>query len=161
MKKFIKEYGSYILIIIVVILIRTYLVTPVKVNGTSMEKTLSSNEVLILNKLDSLQREDIVVVNKGFYKTNLIKRIIALPGEKIKCVDGIIYINDEIYSDKYAYGITSDFDEFILKDDEYFLLGDNRLVSQDSRNLGPVKEKYIEGTCDIVLFPFNKIGKIK
>ena len=161
MKKFIKEYGSYILIIIVVILIRTYLVTPVKVNGTSMEKTLSSNEVLILNKLDSLQREDIVVVNKGFYKTNLIKRIIALPGEKIKCVDGIIYINDEIYSDKYAYGITSDFDEIILKDDEYFLLGDNRLVSQDSRNLGPVKEKYIEGTCDIVLFPFNKIGKIK
>lgn len=161
MKKFIKEYGSYILIIIVVILIRTYLVTPVKVNGTSMEKTLSSNEVLILNKLDSLQREDIVVVNKDFYKTNLIKRIIALPGEKIKCVDGIIYINDEIYSDKYAYGITSDFGEIILKDDEYFLLGDNRLVSQDSRNLGPVKEKYIEGTCDIVLFPFNKIGKIK
>ena len=65
----------YILIIIIVILIRTYLVTPVKVNGTSMEKTLSSNEVLILNKLDSLQREDIVVVNKDFYKTNLIKII--------------------------------------------------------------------------------------
>ena len=85
----------------------------------------------------------------------------SFPNEKIKCINGVIFINDEKYEDKYGFGTTTDFDEITLKDDEYFVLGDNRVVSKDSRMLGPIKEKYIEGTTNIILYPFNKIGKVK
>ena len=161
MKKFLKENLSFILIIIVVILIRSFIVTPVRVNGSSMSPTLEEKEVLLLYKLSSLEREDIVVISKEFEGASLIKRIIGLPNEKIKCINGTIFINGKKYDDKYGYGITSDFDEITLNSDEYFVMGDNRIVSKDSRMLGPIKEKYIEGTTKIVLYPFNKIGKIK
>lgn len=162
MFKIIKEILSYVIIIIVVILIRTYIATPVRVNGTSMVPSLEEKEILILNKMNkSFSREDIVVVSKKVEGSSIIKRIIGLPNEKIKCINGVIFINDEKYEDKYGFGTTTDFDEITLKDDEYFVLGDNRAVSKDSRMLGPIKEKYIEGTTNIILYPFNKIGKIK
>ena len=161
MKKFLKENLSFIIIIIIVILIRCFVVTPVRVNGSSMSPTLEEKDVLLLYKLSSLEREDIVVISKEFEGASLIKRIIGLPNEKIKCINGTIFINGKKYDDKYGYGITSDFDEITLNSDEYFVMGDNRIVSKDSRMLGPIKEKYIEGTTKIVLYPFNKIGKIK
>lgn len=161
MKKFLKENLSFILIIIIVILIRCFVVTPVRVNGSSMSPTLEEKEVLLLYKLSSLEREDIVVISKDIEGASLIKRIIGLPNEKIKCVNGTIFINDKKYDDKYGFGTTSDFDEITLKSDEYFVMGDNRIVSKDSRMLGPIKENFIEGTTSIVLYPFNKIGKIK
>lgn len=162
MFKIIKEILSYVIIIIVVILIRTYIATPVRVNGTSMVPSLEEKEILILNKMNkSFSREDIVVVSKKVEGSSIIKRIIGLPNEKIKCINGVIFINDEKYEDKYGFGTTTDFDEITLKSDEYFVLGDNRVVSKDSRMLGPIKEKYIEGTTSIILYPFNKIGKVK
>ena len=162
MFKIIKEILSYVIIIIVVILIRTYIATPVRVNGTSMVPSLEEKEILILNKMNkSFSREDIVVVSKKVEGSSIIKRIIGLPNEKIKCINGVIFINDEKYEDKYGFGTTTYFDEITLKDDEYFVLGDNRVVSKDSRMLGPIKEKYIEGTTNIILYPFNKIGKVK
>ena len=161
MKKFLKENLSFILIIIIVILIRCIVVTPVRVNGSSMSPTLEEKEVLLLYKLSSLEREDIVVISKDIEGASLIKRIVGLPNEKIKCVNGTIFINDKKYDDKYGFGTTSDFDEITLKSDEYFVMGDNRIVSKDSRMIGPIKENFIEGTTSIVLYPFNKIGKIK
>lgn len=161
MKKFLKENLSFIIIIIIVILIRCFVVTPVRVNGSSMSPTLEEKDVLLLYKLSSLEREDIVVISKEFEGASLIKRIIGLPNEKIKCINGTIFINGKKYDDKYGYGITSDFDEITLSSDEYFVMGDNRIVSKDSRMLGPIKKNFIEGTTSIVLYPFNKIGKIK
>lgn len=160
MKK-VKEYLPYVVVLIVVILIRSYIITPVRVTGSSMDKTLRNGDIMLLYKLAKLNREDIVVVNKKVNGSNIIKRIIALPGEKIKCIDGTIYINDKQYADEHAYGITSDFDEITLASDEYFVLGDNRLVSEDSRFFGAVKEKYIEGQTSIIIFSFSKIGKVK
>ena len=161
MKKFLKENLSFILIIIIVILIRCFVVTPVRVNGSSMSPTLEEKDVLLLYKLSSLEREDIVVISKELEGASLIKRIIGLPNEKIKCINGTIFINGKKYDDKYGYGITSDFDEITLNSDEYFVMGDNRIVSKDSRMLGPIEENFIEGTTSIILYPFNKIGKIK
>lgn len=162
MFKIIKEILSYVVIILVVLLIRTYIGTPVKVNGTSMVPTLKEGNILVLNKLDkSFSREDIVVINKKVEGSTIIKRVIGLPNEKIKCINGTIFINDKKYDDKYGSGQTSDFEEITLKSDEYFVLGDNRTISKDSRSLGPIKEKYIEGTTKIILYPFNKIGKVK
>ena len=161
MKKFLKENYIYIIIIIVVLLIRTFIATPVRVDGKSMNKTLSNGDIMILNKLGTVKRESIVVIDKEYSGSTIIKRIIGMPGETIECKDGVIYINGTKYDDKYAYGETSDFTRVTLKDDEYYVLGDNRLVSADSRYSGPVKEEYIKGTTNIVLFPFNRIGKVK
>ncbi len=162
MLKIIKEILSYVIIIIIVILIRTFIGTPVRVNGTSMVPNLKEGEVLYLNKLDkSFEREDIVVISKKVEGSPIIKRIIGMPGDKIKCINGVIFINNKKYEDNYGSGETSDFEEVTLKDDEYFVLGDNRIVSKDSRILGPINEKYIEGTTKIVLYPFSKIGKVE
>ena len=162
MFKIIKEILSYVIIIVVVILIRTFIGTPVRVNGTSMVPTLKEGEVLYLNKLDkSFDQEDIVVIDKKVEGSAIIKRIIGMPNDKIKCINGVIFINDEKYEDNFGSGETSDFDEITLGDDEYFVLGDNRIVSKDSRVLGPIKEKYIEGKTRVVLYPFSKIGKVK
>ena len=162
MFKIIKEILSYVIIIVVVILIRTFIGTPVRVNGTSMVPTLKEGEVLYLNKLDkSFVQEDIVVIDKKVEGSPIIKRIIGMPGDKIKCINGVIFINDEKYEDNFGSGETSDFEEITLEDDEYYVLGDNRIVSKDSRVLGPIKEKNIEGTTKVVLYPFSKIGKVK
>ena len=79
MKKIIKEVYPYIIIIVCVVLFRTFIATPVRVDGNSMNDTLNNNDILILNKLDtSYERFDIVVINYG--NTKLVKRIIGLPG---------------------------------------------------------------------------------
>lgn len=160
MKKFCKEYLPYIIIIIVILLVRTFIATPVRVSGDSMYDSLKNGELLILYKKATIEKEDIVVVDKKVTGSRIIKRIIGMPGDKIKCEEGIIYINNEKYDDKYASNKTSDFEEIELKDDEYFVLGDNRLVSYDSRYFGPVNEKYIIGEATYRFFPFNKIGSI-
>lgn len=158
--KLIKDLIPYIVIIIVVILIRTFIVTPVKVNGTSMYPTLKGNEVMLLNKLGRIDRFDIVVLKIDEENDNLIKRIIGLPGETIEIKDNHIYINDELLEDTYGYGVTYNIDKVILEEDEYFILGDNRQVSLDSRVFGKIKRKEIKGTTNFVLFPFKSFGKI-
>jgi signal peptidase I len=160
--KFIKETIPYLVIILVVIVIRTFIVTPIIVKGESMVPTLDGGELMLLKKYDtSYERFDIVVVNKNVEGDNLIKRIIGLPNETIKYKDDHLYINDEIVEDIYANGETGNFKEVKLGNDEYFLMGDNRSISLDSRIIGVIKKDEIEGTVGIVLYPFNKIGKVK
>ena len=161
-KNAIKEISSYLIIIIIVLLIKTFIFTLVRVNGSSMDKTLHEGNIMLLNLLDNdITREEIVVADKSVEGSLIIKRVIGLPGEKISCKDGVIYINNKKYKDPYAYGNTDDFKEIVLKDDEYFLLGDNRLVSLDSRYFGPVPKKAIMGSAKIRIFPIKKIGKVK
>ena len=180
--KNIKELLPYIFILIMVILIRTFVATPIKVNGSSMYKTLDGSEFMILNKMAKVERYDIVVVKNN--SNELIKRVYGLPGEKIAIVgangtgkstivkllmkfyspsDGIIKVNDidikEI--DKYAFGKTSDYESITLGKDEYFVLGDNRQVSLDSRSIGPIKDQDIEGTANFIIYPFKKFGKLE
>ena len=160
--RFIKETIPYLVIIAVVLAIRTFIITPIIVQGESMVPTLKGGELMILKKYDkSFKRFDVVVVNKNVEGDNLIKRIIGLPGETIRYKNNNLYINDEIVEDIYAYGNTGNFKEITLGDDEYFLMGDNRAISLDSRSLGVIKYSEIEGTTNLVLYPFNRIGKIK
>ena len=127
-----------------------------------MVPTLDGNEVMILKKYDTnYQRFDIVVVNKIVEGDNLIKRVIGLPGETIRYTDGKLYINNKVIKDKYAYGVTNDFREIELGEDEYFVMGDNRGISLDSRTFGIIKHDEIEGTVGVVIYPFDKIGKVK
>lgn len=155
----IKALIPYVIILVVVVLIRSFIVTPVLVNGPSMQPTLEGGEVMILNKLDKIERFDIVVVNTG--SEDIIKRVIAMPGETISCEDGVIYVNGRKQEEDYSEGITSDFEKVTLADDEYFVMGDNRENSADSRRFGPFKESQIKGVTKLVLFPFNKFGNIE
>lgn len=161
-KNKILEWLPYIIIIIVVVIIRTYFYTPIRVNGTSMYPTLKQNDLMILNKIGlskGINRWDIVVVKEE--NKYIIKRVIALPGEAVAYIDGNLYINKKQIEDKYSLSKTTDFNEIYLKDNEYFVMGDNRAVSADSRSIGPVKKEQILGKTHIRFFPFNQIGNVE
>lgn len=159
-----KDALSYLVIILVVVLIRTFIITPIRVVGSSMDKTLKQGEILLLEKVDkSYKRYDIVVIKEG--NERIIKRIIGMPGESIKIVEGVIYINGEAIEDKYASTYTEDFslskfDLEVIPEDSYFVLGDNRKVSKDSRLLGPINKKQIQGKAIYRIWPFNKFGDL-
>lgn len=159
--KVIKEVTPYIVIVVVVVLIRTFIITPVRVDGDSMKNTLKNGDILLLYKLSSIDRFDIIVLDEEKDNEKIIKRVIGLPGETVAIKNGKIYINDKVIDDEYAYGETSDYNKVTLRDDEYFILGDNRLISKDSRYFGPIKENEIKGKIVFRLFPFTKIGTVQ
>ena len=163
-----KELLPYLILIIVIILIKKFLFTTILVNGKSMNDTLKEKDFMILNKLsyklNDIDRFDIVVVDA--LNEKIIKRVIGLPGEHIKFEDNKLYINGKQVNDSYAKGITEDFDlnELgleVIPDDYYFVLGDNREDSLDSRVIGVVKKDKIIGTTDFIIYPFNRFGKVK
>ena len=143
-----------------VVLIRSFIATPVRVDGDSMNKTFKNGDILILYKLSKIKRFDVIVLHEEKDNEKIIKRVIGMPGDTVAIKDGEIYINDEKIDDEYAYGMTSDYERITLKSDEYFILGDNRLISKDSRYFGPIKEKEIKGKVVFRIFPFSKFGKI-
>ena len=157
------DYLPYIIIILVVIIIRTFIATPIRVNGTSMDTTLHNGETMILNKLGmktkGIKRWDIIVIDTD--TTHLIKRVIALPGEIIKYENGKLYINNQEIEDKYSLTKTEDFKEVKIGKNEYFVMGDNRFISQDSRTIGPIDKSEIRGKTNIILFPIDRFGIIK
>ena len=158
--KIIKELVPYVLIVIFVVLLRTFIITPVRVDGASMNNTLKDGQVLLLYKLAKVNRYDIVVVDEENIDEVIIKRVYGMPGDTIEINHNSIYINGKVIDDQYGVGKTSDYAEITLKDDEYFVLGDNREVSKDSRYFGTVKESEIKGQTIYRLWPFTKLGKI-
>lgn len=163
MKKIIKDIYPYIIILIIVILVKSYLITPVQVNGDSMYNTLYNNDIMILNKIgykfDNIKRFDIVVID--YNDKYLIKRVIGLPGEKVKIADNKLYINDE-YVEEYfldASVITDDYElNGVIPEGYYFVMGDNREISLDSRRLGVFSKDQIEGKATLTIFPFTRFG---
>ena len=160
MKEKIKEISPYVLIVVVIVVIRIFIATPVKVDGDSMYNTLNDNDIVLLSKLSSIDRFDIIVLKENDNNATIIKRVIGMPGDKVKIRNNKIYINNKIIEDEDAYGETSDYDEITLGDDEYFVLGDNRLISKDSRYFGAIKKSDIKGKAVFRLFPFTKFGSI-
>lgn len=161
---------SYLLIILAVIVIRIFFVDPVRVDGDSMNTTLANGQVLLLDKIvykrNDVERFDIVVVDEG--DKSIIKRVIGLPGETIEYKDNKLYINGEEMSDPYPSTETDDFNitdigHTKIPGDCYFVMGDNRANSLDSRypTVGVVRKSQIVGKASIRIWPLNKIGKVK
>jgi len=160
MKKIIKEVIPYIIIIIIVLLIKKFIFTPVIVNGPSMMNTLHDKDVMILDKigmkLNGIDRFDIVVIQTKNNK--IIKRVIGLPGETIEYKNNELYINNKKIKDTYGNGITYDFEKVKIPKDTYYVLGDNRNDSVDSRIIGVVSKEDILGHATFIIYPFNRFG---
>lgn len=167
-KNAIKELLPYIIILIAVIVLKTFIFTTIRVNGSSMDPTLKNKDLMILDKIsyrfNKIKRNDIVVVKTKNDK--LIKRVIGLPGESIKYENNILYINNEKYQDIVNWTTTDDFDitDFGINKipkDCYFVMGDNRPDSIDSRIIGVIKKDDIVGHAVFTIFPFSRFGSKK
>ncbi|MGM9962713.1 MAG: signal peptidase I [Holdemanella porci] len=172
---------------IVILLFVNFVAHPVRVDGRSMYPTLKDGEFGFTNVggvlLNGVERGDIVVVTmeEEGQKTHWVKRVIGLPGDTVSCVNDVVYINGKVLDetkyidpdyrqslvDKFGYfnkvpnadnTNVLDFEEVKLKDDEYYVMGDNRPYSKDSRYVGPVKKSQIFAKKMLVLLPISDIG---
>lgn len=172
---------------IVILLFVNFVAHPVRVDGRSMYPTLKDGEFGFTNVggvlLNGVERGDIVVVTmeEEGQKTHWIKRVIGLPGDTVSCVNDVVYINGKVLDetkyidpdyrqslvDKFGYfnkvpnadnTNVLDFEEVKLGDDEYYIMGDNRPYSKDSRYVGPVKKSQIFAKKMLVLLPISDIG---
>lgn len=175
-KEVLKEVLSTSLYLLIVLLLTYLLIHFVGqrtvVNGSSMETTLSDHDNLIVDKIsyrfEDPERFDVIVFPFQ-YKKNMfyIKRIIGLPGETVQIDrDGNIFINGEILEENYGREVIEEpglaIEPITLAEDEYFVLGDNRNNSSDSRDpsVGPLKRSIIIGKAWVRVLPLNKMGKV-
>lgn len=174
-KKEIIDFIKMIVIAVVVALLFTnFIARPIRVNQNSMYPTILDQSFGFTNvfkaKFLNINRFDIVVVQEG--DISLIKRVVALPNETISYKDNQLYIDgfkveedflNEVYVaemiEKYGY-FTDDYPEITLKDDEIFAVGDNRVVSKDSRQYGPFKLSQLKSTDLFVITPFDHFGGV-
>ena len=172
---------------IVILLFVNFVAHPVRVDGRSMYPTLKNGEFGFTNVggvlLNGVERGDIVVVTmeEDGQKTHWVKRVIGLPGDTVTCVNDVVFINGKVLDetqyidpdyrqscvDKFGYfnkvpnednTDVKDFDEVKLNNDEYYVMGDNRPYSKDSRYVGPVKKSQLFAKNMLVLLPFSDMG---
>ncbi|MGL6008086.1 MAG: signal peptidase I [Culicoidibacterales bacterium] len=170
-KTILQYAGALLLIFVLATFLRTNVFTVINVSGDSMVPTLHDNNMMILNrvsyKIHDIERFDIVVVdtNDEFF---IIKRVIGLPGDHVQYENGQLYINEEPLDEAYivdpAAQYTYDFDLVDLPggyttipEGNYLVLGDNRLISKDSRAIGLVESEQIIGKTNWVVWPPQEI----
>lgn len=195
-KSFLKEWGSFILILLLLLLSRLFIWGSVRVDGHSMDPTLADGENLIISKISSVDRFDIVVAEEeeNGTKKAIVKRVIGMPGDTIRYDNDKLYVNgtetDEPYLKEYlalfqqdklqatysynknfqaraqqalAFTVNDNWDTsftITVPEGEYLLLGDDRLVSKDSRQVGTFKKDQITGEVVFRFWPFNRIGLV-
>jgi signal peptidase I len=146
-----------------------FLYQPVKVEGTSMMPTLEDQERVFINKfvyrLEAIERGDVVVFRyPRDTSKSYIKRVIAVAGDRVKIEDGLVYVNDRQIAEGYVpqmYEDVRSYPETVVPPHSYFVMGDHRNLSNDSRDFGPVDESYIYGKAVFGYWPFAKLGKLR
>ena len=146
-----------------------FLYQPVRVEGTSMLPGLQDQERIFINKfvykLEPIERGDIVVFHYPFDPSkSYIKRVIGVSGDRIHIVDGQVYVNGKPLKESYVPGEYFDYRsmaETVVPPHSYFVLGDHRSLSNDSRDFGSVDEGYIYGKAVFVYWPMDKLGVLR
>ena len=168
----IMEWVKTILLSIAIAFIITLFVRPTLVKGYSMYPTLEPNNYLVINKipytLGEPSRGDIVVFKSHLLtddgrEKDLIKRVIAIPGDHLKIDSGRVYVNDVELDESYINGSFTRGDlDITVPEEKIFVMGDNREKSLDSRDsrVGPVNLGMIRGKVLVRLFPFDEIGSV-
>jgi signal peptidase I len=150
------------------LVIIVFLYQPVKVEGTSMAPLLSDQERIFINKFvyrfEPIQRGDVVVFWYPFdHSKSFIKRVIGLPGETVEIRQGTVYVNGKIVLEPYVppqYEDLSDFGPKLVDKDCYFVMGDHRISSNDSRVFGPVPIQNIYGRAVFAYWPVDHFGSL-
>lgn len=146
-----------------------FLYQPVRVEGTSMMPTLEDHEFVFINKfvyrLEPIQRGDVVVFRyPRDTSKSYIKRIIGLPGDRVRIDDGVVHVNGRAMNEDYVpfkYGDFRSYPETVVPPHSYFVLGDHRNLSDDSRDFGPVDEALIFGKAVFGYWPMAKMGTLR
>src|SRR5262245_26126331 len=170
-----REVAEVVVLAIILYFGISFAVQAVHVEGLSMWATLDNNDYLIANKIDyrlhAPQRGDIVILRPPTNNTtDFIKRIIALPGERLLIRDGAVYINGHKLDEPYlpdawtqqtsAAGPYSEGEGAVVPTNQYFVMGDNRNRSQDSRFFGPISRDRIDGKAWFRIWPLTNFGDI-
>jgi len=163
---FIWEILKIVVISLAIIIpIRYFLIQPFFVKGASMEPTFLDGDYLIVDEIsyrfEAPQRGEVIIFRYPLDPSQFfIKRVIGLPGEHVSVADGKVFINDKSLDEtKYLGGVnTAGNVEITLQNNEYFVLGDNRNASSDSRKWGEVDKKFIIGRAWLRAWPFNRLG---
>jgi signal peptidase I len=150
------------------LVIIVFLYQPVKVEGTSMAPLLSDQERIFINKFvyrfEAIQRGDVVVFWYPLDRSkSFIKRVVGLPGEAVEIRQGALYVNGQIVSEPYVppqYEDLSDFGPVRVPKDSYFVMGDHRISSNDSRVFGPVASRFIYGRAVFAYWPVDHFGSL-
>jgi signal peptidase I len=151
------------------ILIILFLYQPVRVEGTSMLPRLEDHDRLFINKfvyhITSIERGDVVVFHyPRDPEKSYIKRVIALPGDKLRIDHGQVWVNGKALSENYVpimYRDTRSYADTLIPDDCYFVMGDHRSISSDSREFGVVERDLIYGKAVFVYWPARDVGEVK
>jgi signal peptidase I len=150
-------------------LIIMFLYQPVRVEGTSMQPELRDQDRLFINKFayhfEGISRGDVVVFHYPRDPSkSYIKRIIALPGDTLDIENGRVYVNGKHIDESYVprrYRDSRSLPEMVVPQDEYFVMGDHRSISSDSRDFGPVPRELIYGKAAFVYWPADNMGVIR
>ncbi len=165
-KEFLKDTLKIVIFVVVILFIIQYVFSVTKVVGNSMHPTLKDEELFILSKFNyrftDVKRGDIISLKYANTKY-LIKRVIGLPGENVYIKDSTLFINNEKFEESYI-NKELEYDDFYLKDlgydkipeGMYLVLGDNRVDSLDSREIGLISKKDIIGKIAIRFWPLNR-----
>lgn len=166
-------FHSWVRDLLVSIAVSTFIIVflyqPVRVEGTSMLPMLEDQDRLFINKIayrmGDIQRGDVVVFEyPRDHSKSYIKRVIALPGDKLRIEDGRVFVNGKRLSEPYVPSrFTDDRSqaEMVLPANEYFVMGDHRSISSDSREFGPVDRGLIYGKAVFVYWPMEQVGVVR
>jgi signal peptidase I len=160
--KELKEWIKSFLIAFAIVIPISYFATPAIVEGSSMQPTLYDNNVVIMEKhIKEIKHGDVIVFDaKPIDDRYYIKRVIGLPGDTIEIKNGIVYVNNNKISENYLKSGTVTEPNMIthVPENEYFVLGDNREVSEDSRFIGTISVEKVKGLVYFKVYPFKDAG---
>ncbi len=180
-REILEWIGTLAAAVVIAMVIRTFIFEPVKVDGHSMDDTLADKEIMYVSKtgyssfwlfgakatfFGDPQRFDVVICRyPGRGSTNFVKRVVGLPGDTVELIAGYLYVNGERYeepyiNDEYRSGMGYSYPAFTVPEGQYFVMGDHRNNSNDSRYVGSIDRNMIMGHVVQVVFPFSSFRSV-